>query len=285
MTKVDQFESMFRAAQREALRYERPEFDSILVVTDLDAGEAGAFTDAVRSHLSVLTDSSPTWRVVSGPEFQTAADLLDLVSAAKPSLICTYRCLHSTSWKWPYSLGTHLDVLTQHTRTPVLVLPHPKADRAAGHAVQRTRTVMAITDHLAGEHRLVNHALRFVDPDGTLWLTHVEDEATFERYMETIAKIPAIDTSQAREEIRAQLLKDPHEYVARCREMIEEQGLPVTIEEVVTFGGHLPEYRKLIETHQVDLLVLHTKDEDQLAMRGVAYELAVELRSISLLML
>ncbi len=285
MTKVDQFESMFRAAQREALCYDRPEFDPILVVTDLGTDEAQAFADAVQSHLSVLADSSPDWRVVGGQEFQTAADLLELVSAAKPSLICTYRCLHSTSWKWPYSLGTHLDVLTQHTRVPVLVLPHPKAGRAADHALEHTRTVMAITDHLAGEHRLVNHALRFVEPGGTLWLTHIEDEATFERYLETIAKIPAIDTEQAREEIRAQLLKDPHEYVARCRAIVEEQGLPVTIEEVVTFGGHLPEYRKLIEAHQVNLLVLHTKDADQLAMRGVAYELAVELRGISLLML
>ena len=44
-------------------------------------------------------------------------------------------------------------------------------------------------------------------------------------------------------------------------------------------------YRRLIEQHEVDLLVLNTKDEDQLAMRGIAYALAVELRQTPLLML
>ena len=51
------------------------------------------------------------------------------------------------------------------------------------------------------------------------------------------------------------------------------------------FGHHLFEYRRLIEQHEVDLLVLNTKDEDQLAMHGIAYALAVELRQIPLLML
>ena len=36
---------------------------------------------------------------------------------------------------------------------------------------------------------------------------------------------------------------------------------------------------------RVDLLVMNTKDEDQLAMHGLAYPLAVELRQIPLLML
>ena len=37
--------------------------------------------------------------------------------------------------------------------------------------------------------------------------------------------------------------------------------------------------------HGVDLVVLNTKDEDQLAMHGLAYPLAIELRQIPLLML
>ena len=46
-----------------------------------------------------------------------------------------------------------------------------------------------------------------------------------------------------------------------------------------------PSVQRLIEQHQVDLLVLNTQDENQLAMHGVAYALAVELRHIPLLML
>jgi ribosome biogenesis SPOUT family RNA methylase Rps3 len=57
------------------------------------------------------------------------------------------------------------------------------------------------------------------------------------------------------------------------------------VEHLVVFGHHLSEYKRLIEQHGVDLLVLNTKDEDQLAMRGIAYALAVELRQIPLLML
>ena len=41
----------------------------------------------------------------------------------------------------------------------------------------------------------------------------------------------------------------------------------------------------MIDEHQVDLLVVNTKDEDQLAMHGLAYALSVELRSTPILML
>ena len=37
--------------------------------------------------------------------------------------------------------------------------------------------------------------------------------------------------------------------------------------------------------HGIDLLVMHTKDEDQLAMHGLAYPLAIELRDIPLLLI
>ena len=40
-----------------------------------------------------------------------------------------------------------------------------------------------------------------------------------------------------------------------------------------------------IDEHKIDLLVMNTKDEYQTAMHGLAYPLAVELRSIPLLLL
>ncbi len=67
--------------------------------------------------------------------------------------------------------------------------------------------------------------------------------------------------------------------------LLIEAGANVTIEHLVVFGHHLSEYKRLIDEHAVDLLVLNTKDEDQLAMHGIAYALAVELREIPLLML
>jgi len=286
MTTVDQFESMFRSASHELFKLERIDIVSVLVVTDRDEPGARRFGDRLREFLKVLgADDKVRWREVKGSEFQTAGELLALVDSAAPDIICTYRNLHSGAWRWPYSLGTHVDLLTQHTDLPVMLLPHPEAERSAQHATQNTDTVMAIADHLTGDHRLVNYALRLTENGGTLWLTHVEDKVTFERYMEVISKIPTIDTDQARETVRERLLKEPQDYIDNCVEVLQAAGTQVKVEHLVVFGHHLFEYKRLIEQHEVDLLVLNTKDENQLAMHGMAYALAVELRQIPILML
>ena len=164
MTNVDQFESMFRSASREVFRLDRSNIGSVLVVTDRDEEMARRFGDQLRQFLKVLSaDEKVQWRDVDGSEFQTAGELLALVESAAPDIICTYRNLHSGAWKWPYSLGTHVDLLTQHTHVPVMLLPHPETERSAKHAFENTDSVMAIADHLTGDHRLVNHAVRFAD--------------------------------------------------------------------------------------------------------------------------
>ncbi|MCZ6854279.1 MAG: hypothetical protein O7G86_10205 [Gammaproteobacteria bacterium] len=286
MTNVDQFESMFRSASREVFVYKRVNIESVLVVTDLDELEARLFGDRVRKFLTVISeDETVRWREVSGSEFQTAGELVSLIESAAPDIICTYRNLHSSAWKWSYSLGTHVDLLTQHTDIPVMLLPHPEAARSANHAFENTDMVMAIASHLTGDHLLVNYAVRLTEENQTLWLTHVEDQATFDRYMEVISKISTIDTDKAREDVLEQLMKEPQDYIDDCVAVLEEAGAHVQVEHLVTFGHHLSEYKRLIEEHEVDLLVLNTKDEHQLAMHGMAYALAVELRHIPLLML
>jgi len=286
VTKVDQFESMFRSASREVFRYAQVNFDSVIVITDLDAAQAKAFGEKVREFLTLDdTNNKVNWRDVAGSDFQTAGELLSLVESTKPSLICTYRNLHSSAWRWPYSLGTHVDLLTQHTDVPIMLLPHPKANLSAAHAYENTDAVMAITSHLTGDDRLINYALRFVDPNGKLWLSHIEDNATFDRYIEAISKIPAIDTDTTRIALREQLLKEPRDYIEGCVETLREAGIHFNIENLVLFGHQLSQYKRLIQQHEVDLLVLNTKDDNQLAMHGMAYALAVELRHIPLLML
>ena len=52
------------------------------------------------------------------------------------------------------------------------------------HALHDTNRVMVMTDHLTGDSRLVNFAVRFTEPDGTLFLTHIEDDAVFDRYVD-----------------------------------------------------------------------------------------------------
>jgi hypothetical protein len=285
MTRINQFESAFLSADKAVYHYARPSIDQVLLVSDLDTDAAAALLEHVRRFLSVVDSDETTWSLLDADAFDTVKQLLDSIAERAPDLIVTYRHLHSTAWQWPHSLGEYLDVLTQATDVPVVVLPHPDANRALPHALQNTDRVMAITDHLTGDDRLINHALRFTQREGSCWLTHVEPQPAFDRYLGAIAKIPEIDTDTARELIERQLLKDPRDYIFSCRKSIAEQSLPVVIEAIVTMGRRLSEYQRLIDEHDIDLLVFNTLDDGQLAMHGLAYPLAVELRQIPLLML
>ena len=195
MTKLDQFESVFRSAAKPVFEYEHVEIGSVLVITDQEPDIAEQTGKRVATFLQVL--DAATWRVVNGNEFTTVPDLLALVGEAEPDLICTYRHLHSESWKWPYTLGEYIDVLTQVTDTPVVVLPHPDSERASEHALRDTANVMAMTDHLTGDARLVNYAVRLAKPGGRLFLSHIEDEAIFERYVDTISRTCSSTASPA----------------------------------------------------------------------------------------
>ena len=284
MTKLDTFESAFKSADKPVYAYRRVEFARVLVITDMNDEEAAPLVAQVRDFLSVL-GGDVEWFHLAGPDFADVGSLLERVEAATPDLVVTYRHLHSNAWQWPHSLGEYLDVLTQATHIPVLVLPHPDAGRALPHAIADTDRVMAITDHLTADARLVDHALSFTAASGTCWLTHIESQRLFDRFQAAVEKIPEIETSDARQLIEAQLLKQPRDYIESCRGGIEAARVPVTIEAIVAMGDRIEKYRRLVEDHRIDLLVLNTMDGDQLAMHGQAYSLAVELRGAPLLML
>ncbi len=284
MTRVDQFESVFRSASKEIYVPTEVQLAHVHVVADQEGQAAQDFVRSLQAFLSVL-GSDVHWTSADQADARRVGSLLESVEAQKPDLICTYRNLFSDSWRYPYSLGEHLDVLTQVADCPVLVLPHPLAGKAASHALQGTAQVLAMGGHLAGDSGLVDWGLRLTAPGGTLRLAHIEDDQTFERYSDAISKIPSIDTEDASQTIIAQLLKEPRDYIDSVRAAIRENGAQIEIEGELRMGHHLSEYRRLIEEHAVDLLIMHTKDEDQLAMHGLAYPLAVELREIPLLLL
>ena len=129
----------------------------------------------------------------------------------------------------------------------------------------------------------MNHAAVLTAISGTLHLTHVEDDAVFERYLDVISKIPEIDTDVARETIQEQLLREPSVYIDSCETALREVGVDLRVVKHVTHGHRLEEYRNAIKDHQVDLVVLQGHDEDQLAMNATAYSVAVELRTTPLL--
>lgn len=286
MTQVDQFESVFRAASKPVYRPKAVDLERVLVVTDLPPTEATAFGGRVEAFLRhAASADAASFETVAGVEARSTGQLLQLVEDLSPSLVCAYRNLFSDGWQWPHSLGEALDLLTQTTEAPVLVLPHPEEGSAAEHALQNINQVMAVTDHLAGDDRLVHWAVAMTQDEGTLTLSHVEDETVFARYIDVIGKIPSIDTDQARETIEAQLLKEPRDYIESVRKALSSAGTPITVEAEIRLGNHLSDYRDLVRRHEVDLLVLNTRDDEQLAMHGLAYPIAVELRDIPLLML
>jgi nucleotide-binding universal stress UspA family protein len=300
MTRVDQFESVFKRADKTPYAHEWVDVNAVLVLTDLDADALGTFSARVRAFLGNLDHkpggepSDTRWSTITGDRFGGVDELLALVDEEQPDLICTYRSLHSQAWRSSHTLGRYVDILAQETAVPVLLLPHPRAEIEAPESFPHgppqygdtgTRTVMAMTDHLTGDHHLIHWAARFTKRGGALVLTHVEDGATFERYMDVISKIPNLDTDEARETIEAQLIREPHDYIQSCAKALAEAQLGIDVEEVVTMGHRLFEYRRLIAGHDADLLVMNTKDQEQLAMHGLAYPLVVELRDVPILML
>jgi len=286
MTNIDQFESVFKSADKPRFELEACNLQTVFVITDLEGAEAEVYHEQIGRFLATLTEErNLTWRLINAQEYGDVAQLLQLVQAESPDLICTYRNLHLAIPDFPYSLGVFVDVLTQVVSMPVLLLPSPRMLRDGTATLRTPDVVMAVTDHLTGDHHLVSQAAFFANPAGTLYLTHVEDEATFIRYIETIGKIPEIDTDFAREAILEQLLKEPRDYIHSCRKVLKDADPELNIEELVTAGHRLSDYKRLVAEHDVCLLVMNTKDDEQLAMHGVAYPLAVELRETPLLLL
>ena len=111
MTKVDQFESAFRAAAKPVYEYRTPEIYTALIASDLGEPAHTAFETRIRSFLAVLP--GVTWTSVGEGAFASPGDLLAMIDEQKFDLVVTYRHLHSDAWKWPHSLGTYLDLLTQ----------------------------------------------------------------------------------------------------------------------------------------------------------------------------
>jgi hypothetical protein len=284
MDKVDQFESVFKAAAKRVFVFERVPIRKILVVASQGSEGLEWFGARARALLRTLDDGSvTTWEHAGDDAFSDVDDLLKLLDDVQPDLICTHRHLRSSAWTFRHSLGEYLDILLQQTALPVVVLPHPEQKHLS--CPEGTHTVMAITDHLAGEDHLINVSVRFTEPEGTLHLVHVENKVAFERIMDAISKIPSLDTDQARTEITERLMKEPRDFLATCRVVLEENDVHCRVEEIITMGRRLVTLKNLVQQRSVDLLVMNTKDEDQLAMHGLAYPLAVELTETPLLML
>ena len=67
MTKIDQFESIFRAATKEKFEPEEVRVDRVLVITDKDKAESQPFLEEVQAFLNVFSGKyNPKWELVTG---------------------------------------------------------------------------------------------------------------------------------------------------------------------------------------------------------------------------
>ena len=89
----------------------------------------------------------------------------------------------------------------------------------------------------------------------------------------------------ARETLLNRLLNDAKDFSESARHGLKEAGLDISVECMAQLGSRLDDYRKLIEDGKVDILVMHAKEDDQLAMHGMAHPLAIELRAVPILLL
>ncbi len=280
---IDEFESLFRRAEREPYLYADVPISTVAIIVDSDRQSAERLQQSLVEFLPRL-NGVETWRLIDGSQFSNVNELLSQIDERQTDLVITYRHLQEKTLVPQHSMGVYLDVLTQTTSVPVLVLPGTAAEPRP-FTERVCNRVMVVTDHISGDNRLINYGVRICAAGGTIWLCHVEDDAIFKRYMDTISRIPEIDTDQAVELIDKQLLKEAADFTATCIAELQERGPKISYQANITRGHHLQVYCDLIDAHEIDLLVANTKDEDQLAMHGMTYSLSVELLDVALLLL
>ncbi len=280
---IDEFESMFRRAEREAFAFAELPLETVALVTDQPSGRSAAVREQLSVFLPKLNDVR-TWHVNGQGDYNSVQSLIERLGTQAPDLVVTYRHLFEESLVPQHSLGVYLDVLTQVLSSPVLVLPGTAIDPSPIDGTPG-RCVMAVTDHIAGDNRLINFGAAMTPDGGEMWLCHVEDDAVFERYMRAIERIPEIHTPQARTLIERQLLKEAGDFIETALTELRPRRPDVAFHTSIGRGHRLRQYRQLVESHDVDLLLVNTKDDDQLAMHGMAYALSVELIDRMLLLL
>lgn len=284
------FESQFKGAIRRNYKHEPLSLRRVCLVTDLEQGRAQHIEAVTRRFLggaSALRHAS--WEHLDSQALGTVPELVERICQSDYDLVITYRNLREQPRSPRSSLGNYLDSLTQATDSPVLVLPVRRRRDEGGQQLearlQNTDRVMVITDHLTEDPALIRYGAEFTQPGGLLFLSHVEDQDVFERYMDIIGKIPEIDDDLARERIQERLLKEARQFCDSAAVELHTLELDLTVKPLVHMGRPLATYKQLLAEHEVDLLVADSKTPDRYAMSASAYAATVEFIDTPILLL
>jgi hypothetical protein len=283
--RIDEFESVFRSADKPLFHLAPPPVRRALVLSDREPADADAFEDRVRRYVeSGDPDSTLEWQSWHGDVPDTRQAFVDRLNAYETDLVVTHRNLHDAIRDPHFGLGVYVHVLTQSTTVPVLVTPSPDSP-GFEQATESLGDAVLFSDHIEGDDRLVNWAVNFVSNSGALVLANVEPETTFRRYIHAIERIPGIQTDAAEERIGAELLKEAADYIAACRDRLAVDRPSLTTAAVVRMGDPLGVLRELLALHDRALVVMQSEDDRQIAMRGLAASAAVEFADVSMLLI
>lgn len=280
--KLDAFESLFRSALKEVFHLAPPAVEKVLVLSD-GKEDGPSLAESVRGFLSQIDSAQKlevavetAWSEQPGP-IEAA---LEAIERHRADLLVVRRHLLSAARNLPHTLGSVVDTLTQATRVPVLLLPPPGTPLPSS-----TDRVLVVTDHLTGDDALVNLGVQMTHRRGTLFLAHIEDEGLLQYYLDAIDRIAAIDSAVAHDRLREQLLKAPREYIDSVAGVLQRAGIEEKVVPLVRVGRGVAAYQELMAEHDIDLLILNSKDERQQAMHAKAHAIAVQIRSRPLLLL
>ncbi len=124
MDKLDEYESVFRSSNKERFVYEGVSLHSAVLVTDLSKEQTQELHAKILRYFGdVHKGDKLEWVLWGREDYSDLRDLLEKLNDLNPDLVVTSRCLTEVDKNPPYSLGVYLDVLTQVTKYPILVLP------------------------------------------------------------------------------------------------------------------------------------------------------------------
>lgn len=277
--RLDDFESVFRSALKPSFVRERVLLEQVVHISDQGPAERDAEAQRVREFLSALDDGDHGAMLSLGrSDWSSAQELIDKIEALTPQLIVCQRHLGDPDSDLAYTLGSVVDILTQATSVPVLLLPTP------GSPLRSSERTMVVTDHLTQDAHLVSWGVHMTPDHGVLFLAHIEDEEHFEHFAHALRRVPGVDTDPTLARLKDKLLTLPTDYVHAVQKTLQEENVQETVVPVVHFGDPLKLYPKLVVEHQIGLLICNTKDAGQSAMAGFAHALAVSMRTLPLLL-
>lgn len=279
---IDRFQSIFRSADKPHFHYQPPDLTKVLVLTDSGDSD-GSFLKRVQNFIATADlAQTPEFIELKLPVPGSRSDFLNSIEKHSADLMVTHHHLFETFIDPSLGLGTYLESLLQSSPIPLMIVPH-YLDPGFAPATEKLEDVLVISDHFSNSDELINWSAAFVSNSGALWLTHVESEVDFERYMQAIARIPEIDTETARATLSTELLHESMSYIQNCKQQLAKTNPALAVELLACMGLPLNTYRQWLCRDKHELLVIPALAEERFAHRALTGQLATEFPHIALL--